>query len=275
MPQTKALGFILITSMKTFTLSDASPSFSDAMPIFLNCDSLRLTAWPVLSRIAVTFCSSVTVLSLPSMRAALSSRQSPTSFFISTMASEEAIIASEAAVIAFCARMSRPGISDSARLRRRHPGGRVFGGSLPDAGDGVREQLGGGGRSFGTQSDAGLAHERAFHVGLNVCRDVTRLLDIYAHQNFIGGRVIFHDTHTAHGHPLEEHAGAFLDAAHVVEGCFKTDAVTAPAAHRVIQRVKEQPGCADDEEHQQGLVETTQKSEEFRGHGTCTVPSTV
>src|SRR5512133_1062640 len=142
-------------------------------------------------------------------------------------------------------------------------------------GDSVCKKLWGAVRGFGAQGDAGLTHERAFHVGLDVCRDVPRLLDIDAHQNFIRGRVIFHDTHTAHGHPLEEHAGALLDAANVVEGCFKTDAVTAPTAHRVIQRVKEHPGCADDEEHQQGLVETTQKSEEFRGHGTCAVPSTV
>ena len=141
--------------------------------------------------------------------------------------------------------------------------------------DGVREQLRGGGRGFGTQSDAGLAHEGALHVGLNVCRDVTRLLDIYAHQNFVGGRVIFHNTHGAHGHALEEHTGAFLDAAHVVEGCFQADGVSALADERVIQCVKEQPGCPDDKEHQQGLVETTQESKEFRGHGTCTFPSTV
>ena len=93
--------------------------------------------------------------------------------------------------------------------------------------DGVRKQMGSVARGFGQQSNAGLAHERALHIGLNVCRDVSRFLDVYAHENFIRSRVIFHGTHGAHGHPLEQHARALLDAAHVVEGCIEADAVTA------------------------------------------------
>jgi hypothetical protein len=141
--------------------------------------------------------------------------------------------------------------------------------------NGVGKQMGVGDRGFGAQGDTRLPHERALHVWLDVCRDVSRLLDVYAHQNFVRGRVIFHDTHTAHGHALEEHAGAFLDAANVVEGCIKRDALSVPAAQRVIQRVKEQARCADDEKHQQGLVESTHESEEFHSHGTRTFPSTV
>src|SRR5262245_9866390 len=116
--------------------------------------------------------------------------------------------------------------------------------------DGIRKQLAGGRGGFGTQSDARLAHERALHVGFDVCRDVTRVLDIYADYNLVDRPVIFHDTHGAHGHAFKKHIGAFLDAAYIVECCFKTDAVTSPTAHGAIQRPHEQPGCADYEEHQ-------------------------
>ena len=118
MPQTKALGFTLITSMNNFTLSETSPIFSAAMPIFFELHSLRVTAWPALSSAVIAFCSSLTVLSLLLTRSPLSSRQSPTSTFISTMASEAAFMAPDADAIACCVRVSNPGISDSARLRR-------------------------------------------------------------------------------------------------------------------------------------------------------------
>ena len=104
------------------------------------------------------------------------------------------------------------------------------------------------------QGNVRLAHERLLHVRFDGGGHVHLFGNLNAHEDFVRGCVITHLPDRSHRHALEEHARAFLDPAHLIEGRIEANPSPRAPLQGVIQRANEQHGGRDNEQHEHQLV---------------------